>query len=262
MTMKQLTIFALVLFIFASVQAQEQSPKTLKKQGYQAYKAQNYKEALKLWEKAINMFENDTVPGVDTALYYNTGILAYKSKNYNIASDKFESSAKLGFKPQKCYKYRHHALKKLLEQEKSDDLEEAKMDSVKATYRDSMITNLQRAIDKFPDNDQFKEDLSTQYYKDGVKPYNKATTIIKEAESYREDKPEKFEKELEKAKEKFKEALEPMKKAHKLTPRDKGPMQALTVIYTNLGKKDKAKKIDQKINALEQKEAQNQQEEG
>ena len=84
--MKRLTIIALLIFSASIIFAQEEKDANhYINKGNEAYKAKDYATAFESFKTAVTIKEAENI--VDTSLIYNTGYCAYKTKNYEEASN-------------------------------------------------------------------------------------------------------------------------------------------------------------------------------
>lgn len=225
--MKRLFIFLLAAGIGFSAAAQE-TAKDYKRAAQDAFKAQDFKTALTNYEKAIELQEADNI--VDTALYFNTAVSALKGENYESGAKYFKKCTDLQYKALTCYKQLGRC------QQQTGDY-------------DNMKTDMEQAVNLYPDDATCKQFLSSAYLFNARKKCDEGSIIIKAAEPLKSDV-EKYNAEIAKAKATFKEALPDAEKAYQLNPSSKPAATALLAIYTNLDMKSKAAEMKTKVAAM------------
>lgn len=219
--MKRLIFFAVALTISASVYAQDDQKEdvtTLKSQANEFIKVQDYKSALPLFTKIIDLQEANGI--TDTAYYFKAAVSAQKSGDNELVAKYFGKCVELNLKKETAYQYMGVALQN---SEKFDELK----------------TAMQAGLQEYPNNVTIKKLLAVAYVQDGKAEYEEAAAMIKAAEPLKSDV-EKYNAEIVKAKDVMKEALPEMEKAYELDPANTAAKQVLISIYTNLGMSAKA----------------------
>jgi len=196
---------ALVLFLvlgFVTLYAQESVK--LQNAGNDALKAKDYAGALSNYEKAMAVW--GTAP-VDSVMFYNCGICGIQVKDYDKAIKYFDLAAKHNYKaPDALLKV---AL--LYKMQKNND---------------AYLKTINDGIAKYPDNANFKGELSKTYLMEGVNRYNKGNTLLKaavdkiNAKKYKDAKDPGYIAEVAAAKTEFAEAIPSFDKAIELNPAD------------------------------------------
>lgn len=226
--MRNLTLVVAVLLLgFTSIVAQDKTASDYVKEGAEAYKQKDYASGLESFEAAIRI--NEANNEVDTNLFYNAAICAYKTKKFDKAAQYFGRSADYQFKVCKSLLYRANALKK-------------------ANKFDAMEETLEKGVASCPNNkDKFEGMLAKHYLKQGLKYYNQGAKKQEAATGYMESDRDKYDQELDKAKTLFKKAQPYLEKAHKIDPSEKAAIQALVGVYESLGMQEKAQEMKAKL---------------
>mgnify|MGYP006430124605 CR=1 FL=1 len=226
--MKRLAVLLLVT-VFAGAAFAQDEQKTIaqyKKEGSQAYKAKDFSGAYNAFLNAIELGKQKGE--LDTSLYYNAAVSAYKSRQVEKSIGYFGKSAKYGIHPKRSYLLKYQLEKKL-------DRDAAADSTIKHAYED------------FPENSK----IAYYYnYGHGIDLYKKGADRIKQVSDLKNSKKEadinKYNSEVDKAHETFREALPFLEKAYENKPTKK-VAQILSNIYNNLGMKDKAEKMQAKL---------------
>lgn len=198
--MRNLFIALILLAGFSSVYAQDKSAKDFKIEGADAYKAKDYQKGLDAFEKSIQLYEADGK--IDTSLYFNAAICAFKVENFEKAISFFNRSSELGYKGCKSELYKANAQGKL---EKNDD----------------MVATCENAIPKCPKyKTEFSDMIFQHYLKSGLEIFNGAAKMQADATPMAQSDPDVYKAEMEKVGEKFKESLPFLEKAHAIKADD------------------------------------------
>jgi tetratricopeptide (TPR) repeat protein len=212
----------LAVFIggFMLANAQEKTAKDYKIEGVDAYKAKDYKKAFSSFDKAISLYEAEGK--TDTSLYFNAGLCALLSDDFNKSIPFFDSSVKFNYKTCKALLYKATALKKL---ERYSDMEEVCTSSVANCTENASDFN----------------DLLFQYYlASGLDIFNAAAKKQAEVTPLAKTDAEKYLAEMEKVKAEFTNSLPMLEKANKINPANDDCKKALKQAYELLEMKDKA----------------------
>lgn len=223
-------IKALVVLLSIALTMNAQTAKELKKSGTEAYETKNYPKAFIDYSKAISEFEKAGT--IDTALYYNTTYIGYKSKNYEKLIPYAEKTIKLGYKKANIAYY---ILAKAYKETGNND---------------KYIETLKKGHEAFPNDKRINKTIAIAYINEGLAPYDAGAKIVAAAEKFRTSDVDKYKAEIKKANEKFEESKNIFEKAYKIAPKNKQLLKALKAAYESLNQKDKALKIKKELEAL------------
>lgn len=209
--------------------AQDKDANTLKNEGNEFYRNNDFKGAFQSYKQALDLIANDTI---DNALIYNTGYCAFKAKMYNDAEPFFIKAAEAGYKEQMPYVFLAQIYLK------NKDLD--KMEGV-----------VNKGLEKYNDDKNLRKLASTCYLRKGLVYYNDGNEIKSAANNsgMNETDPEAFKAEYAKANVEFEKALPYMEKAFEFDPNSKNAVKALQNIYTNLDMADKAAALQGAVDA-------------
>lgn len=268
-----------------SDQALERIWGTYLNQGAEAYQAQNYDEAIKQFEKAMELKPEDT-----TAFLY-AGVAAQQSQQFDKAMEYYTKLTSLGYDEMDIYnsmiyiarakqedneraleivreaKEKHPENKDLMKEEINLLIITEQVDEAKEKLTEAIATepdnanlyyNLAFLYDQVDEEENAIENYKKAVEKDpdyfeanfnlGVLYYNKAAEILKEANNMDLKTYQKEGAAIEaKAKEAFKEALPYFEKAYELEPGDVTVMQSLQTVYSQLKMNEKLTEISQKL---------------
>lgn len=197
-------LFLVVAFCFGIVAAFAQDQKSaidFKNEGNDALRAQNYPQALNLYEQALSKWGDEPK---DTAMVYNMGYCAYKTKAFDKAVKYFDEAISLGYKKDVAMLYKANTYKMLKDE-------------------DSYVKTLEEALADQPDNKTVKEQLAIVYLKQANVFYVNGAKILKAAAAdvaaakYKTTDPQYKEAES-KAGDEFKKALPILEKALNFDP--------------------------------------------
>ncbi len=223
-------ILTLTLFIglTLSTLAQEKDAVTYNNEGNEFVRNKDYKSAYQAYIKAIELYKAEGK--TDTALVYNTGYCAYKSKKYDDALPYLKQAADFGYKGAKPYIYL------------------AQIQSKKKDY-DGMEEYLLKGLEKYPKDKNLNKLMGSMYLKKGLVFFKQGNKIKKAANDSGLNKtdPDKFKAEYAKADEQFKKALPFFEKSRKYSPKNKSTLKALKNVYTSLNMTDKAAEVEKAL---------------
>lgn len=226
--MKRLVVLSFLTILAGAVFAQQeqQNASFYKKQGSEAFKAKDFSGAYNAFVKAIELGKQNG--NLDTTLYYNTAVAAYRSRNIEESVNYFGKCTEFGVHPERAYLFKYQLEKKLEKKAQAD-------------------STLKKAYQEFPDNNK----IAYYYnYDHGVKLYRKGADRIKQVSDLKDSEKEKdikkYNKEVDKANETFSEALSYLEKAYE-TKATKKVAKILSNVYSNLGMKDKAQEMQAKL---------------
>jgi tetratricopeptide (TPR) repeat protein len=219
--MKKLFITIVFLCgISLTIFAQEKTAKDLKVEALEAFKAKDYQKGFDGFSQAIKMYESEGK--IDTSLYFNAGVCAFKVEQYDKCIPYFDRSMELGYKTCIALLYKANALKKL---EKNTELEQV--------CNQGMSTCKENA-------DKFKDLLFQYYLMSGLDIFNKAAKMQADVTPLATSDAEKYKAEMVKVKAEFTKSLPMLEKAHEIIPTDENCKKALKQAYELLEMKDKA----------------------
>jgi tetratricopeptide (TPR) repeat protein len=203
--------------------AQEKSANDYKLEAAEAYKANDFAKALTGFEKAIELYNQQEK--IDTTLYYNAALSAFKLSQWDKAVSYFDHSIRLDYRTCNAYLYKGNALKK-------------------AEKFDQMEATLNEARGKCPDmKDKYNDILFNYYLKNGLDFYNKGSKIQSSANGLAKTDQNKYQAEIDKAKTEYRKALPHLEKAYSINPIDKNVTTALKASYEILEMKDQAARL-------------------
>lgn len=204
---RTLAVILGIILIGGNLFAQDKTARDYKIEGAEAYSAKDYAKALEAFENAIALYEKSGE--IDTALYFNAGVCAYKVDNYEKAESLFETSVNLVYKPCKAMLFRTNSLRKL---ERYDEMEKV---------ADKGVASCPKSADKFNDI------LFGYYMKEGLELYNDAAKVQADAVTYIESDNEKYKQKMARAKEGYQQAMPYLKKANNLDPANQSVSKAM-----------------------------------
>ncbi|MBN3034838.1 MAG: hypothetical protein JW861_04575 [Bacteroidales bacterium] len=199
---------------------QEKSANDYKKEAAEAYQVKDFQKGLEAFENAIRITESEG--NLDTTLYYNAGICAYKTEDFSKASAYFARSVELGYKTCNALLFRANSLKK------TEQYEE--MESVCNEGISSCSNN----------KEKFNDILFGYYMKAGLDIFNNGARIQSAATGFQQSDAAKYDSEMERAKKEFSASLPYLQKAQNIDPSDANVLKALKSAYEILGMTDKA----------------------
>ncbi|TAJ11348.1 tetratricopeptide repeat protein [Marinilabiliaceae bacterium JC017] len=216
--MKYLATLSFLLIFFTGVTfAQDKTAAELKNEGNEALRSKNYKQALTLYEQAIDVWAEGEE--MDAAMIYNTANCARKLKNFDKALKYYTQSKELNYKSDISTYYIAYSLKN---QDKEEEMEKV----------------LMKGLEEFPTSKyikHMKKMLVTYYLKLGSEPYNAAGQILGTAATA---DPSQYDAITAKANAKFEEAKPFFAKALEVDPTNENAKQSLAEINDRLsGKK-------------------------
>ncbi len=230
--MKNVLLIIAVLLSISPAFAQEKTAKECVKEGKDAYKAKDYNTAYTAFNEALTI--NSKANIVDTALFYNTGYCAYKSKKYAEAGKLMEKAIELNYKKEKAYLFAANSFKKA----KNDE---------------SLEATLNAGLNEFPNNKKLMKIQASFLYKKGLLLYNKASTQSQSVAALAESNPEQYKKEKAKFEKIYHEALPVLERAYDLNSKMKNLPEALIAVYEALDMTEKAEKMKKALEAKKTK---------
>jgi tetratricopeptide (TPR) repeat protein len=196
---------ALILFLclgFVTLFAQESIK--LQNAGNDALNAKDYATALANYEKAMAVW--GTAPQ-DSVMFYNCGYCAIQVKDYdkaikyyNLAASHNYKAADASFKVALIYKFQKN--------------------------NEAYLKAINEGVAKYPENANFKGELSKNFLLEGVAHYNAGNGLLKgaidkiNAKKFKDANDPGYKAEIAKAKKEFADAIPPMDKAIELNPAD------------------------------------------
>lgn len=202
MFMKKVALVLLVSFCFGTLFAQESVK--LQNAGNDALNAKDYATALSNYEKAMAVW--GTAP-VDSVMFYNCGYCAIQVKDYdkaikyyNLAAAHNYKAADASFKVAVLYKFQKN--------------------------NEAYLKAINEGVAKYPDNANFKGELSKNFLLEGVGHYNAGNGLLKaaidrvNAKKYKDANDPGYKAEIAKAKQEFSDAIPSFDKAIELNPAD------------------------------------------
>jgi tetratricopeptide (TPR) repeat protein len=202
MFMKKVALFLFVALISGTLFAQESVK--LQNAGNDALNAKDYAGALGNYEKAIAVW--GTAP-VDSVMFYNCGYCAIQVKDYekaikyyNLAATHNYKAADALFKVVQIYKFQKNT--------------------------EAYLKAVNEGIAKFPENANFKVELSKTHFMEGVSRYNAGNGLLKgavdkiNAKKYKDANDPGYKAEIAKAKKEFSDAVPSFDKTIELNPAD------------------------------------------
>ncbi|MBN1337844.1 MAG: hypothetical protein JXA03_00895 [Bacteroidales bacterium] len=206
--MNKIVTGVFVLFILTlSGWSQDKTARDYKIEAAEAYNAKDYVKGLEAFEKAIVLYED--AGEIDTSLYFNAAVCAYKSDDYEKAVSYFTTSLNMGYKSCSAMLFKANSLRKL---EKYDEMEEI-CNQGTATCKGSA--------------DKFNEILLNYYRKEGLEIYNNAAKVQAAATPLIQSDKAKYDSEMEKVKTEFRRALIWLNKAKNIDPADQSVNDAI-----------------------------------
>lgn len=164
--MKKMILFAVLALAVVAVQAQQDSAKFYTNQGNLAVNEARFADAVSSYDKAF--VHHATAGTVDTALYFNYGIAAFKGNMFEKAGDAFSKCIELKYKAETAHTY---AVNSYFKASKEGTLSDA------AKYEKS----LDAALAADPASDKFKKlksqlviDRAVAFEKEGADKYRAA----------------------------------------------------------------------------------------
>lgn len=224
--MRSIFFIIAALIAFSPVFAQdEKTADDFIQEGKVAYEANDYSAAYDAFYQAIVLKKTNNE--IDTALYYNTGYCAYKSRKYAEAGKLFDRAIKLDYKKDKAYLFAANSFKKAGNSEELDRI-------------------LVAGLAEFPDNEKLIKLQSFEVYKKGLQFYNEASKHSQAAANVVESDPERFKVEKAESEKYYKDAMPYLEKAYKLDPTLDNLTDALIGTYEGLGMQEKADEMRKK----------------
>jgi tetratricopeptide (TPR) repeat protein len=219
--MKKFFLFTLVLLGGVVVaNAQDKTAKEYKIEAADAYKAKDFKKGLSSFEQAIALYEAEGK--TDTTLYFNAGVCALKTEDFEKSIKLFDRSMALNYKGCKSMLYKATALK-----------------SLKRFTEMEIVCN--EGIKSCSENVTDFNDLLFQYYlASGLDIFNAAAKKQAEVTPLAKTDAEKYKAEMVKVKADFTNSLPMLEKANKINPTNEDCKKALKQAYELLEMKDKA----------------------
>lgn len=205
--MKILTGIIVLSVLTISTWAQEKTGRDYKIEAADAYNAKDYETGLAAFENAIAWYEESGE--LDTSLYFNAGVCAYKIDDYDKAASYFSTSVNMGYKTCSAMLFKANSLRKL---EKYDEMEEICNEGTASCKKSA---------------DKFNEILLNYYRKEGLEIYNNAAKVQAAATPLIESDKAKYDAEMDKVKSEFKRALNWLNKAKAIDATDQSVNDAI-----------------------------------
>ena len=186
--MKRIALLLLMSLCFVSLFAQESIK--LQNAGNDAIKAKDYAKALESYEKAMAVW--GAAPQ-DSVMFYNCGICAIQVKDYEKAIKYFNLAAAHNFKP-------------------ADALFKVALIYKFQKNNDAYLKAINDGVAKYPENPNFKGELSKNYLLEAVAHYNGGNGLLKAAidkitsKKYKDANDPGYKAEIAKAKKEFSDA--------------------------------------------------------
>ena len=263
-------------------------------QGSQRFEAKDFKGALESFEKQIGITESDKYAGaIDTGMYYNAGLAASNSGNYEAAIKHFEKCTEMKYLGITPYYQIYEAYLNLGDTTKAESI----LTSLPSVFPDDKTITLQ-LIDLYIKSNKHDEAMKyikvaketdpnnySLYFAAGIMylNQNKYDEAITELEKSIELNPDVFDTQyglgaayinkaadmfikaneimdvkkysdaVDEANAVYAKALPHMEKAHEINPEDVYAMRSLSELYYRLKQTDKYEQIRTKLNAAENK---------
>jgi tetratricopeptide (TPR) repeat protein len=200
--MKKVALILFVALISGTLFAQESVK--LQNAGNDALKAKDYAGALGNYEKAMAIW--GAAP-VDSVMFYNCGYCAIQVKDYEKAIKYYNLAATHNYKV-------------------ADSMLKIALIYKFQKNNDAYLKVINEGIAKFPDNANFKVELSKTHFMEGVGHYNAGNGLLKaavdkiNAKKYKDANDPGYKAEIVKAKKEFSDAVPSFDKAIELNPAD------------------------------------------
>jgi len=200
--MKRIAVLLFLCVGFVTLFAQESVK--LQNAGNDALKAKDYATALGNYEKAMAVW--GTAPK-DSVMFYNCGICAIQVKDYEKAIKYFGLAETHNFKP-------------------ADALFKIALIYKFQKNNEAYLKTINEGAAKYPDNANFKGEISKNFLMEGVSHYNSGNALLKGAidkitsKKFKDAKDPGYIAEIAKAKKEFSDAIPSFDKAIELNPAD------------------------------------------
>jgi len=195
--MKKIVSGCVVLCVFSVAgYTQEMSARDYKLEAAAALEAKDYAKGLEAFENAIFLYED--AGELDTSLYFNAGVCAYRVDDFEKAMEYFTTSIQMDYRICNALLYKANSLNKL---ERFEEMEDICNQGIAACSGASS---------------KFNTILFNYYRKQGLEIYNNAARIQAAGASYIESDKARYDSEMEKARAEFEQALVWLNKAKKI----------------------------------------------
>jgi tetratricopeptide (TPR) repeat protein len=161
--MKYLVVVGMLLLSLGSFAQDESNHIELKNQGNEALRANNFKQALELYESALTNWPEDEE--MDAMMVFNMATCARRTDDFEKSFEYYSKSAELGYRADFSTYYVAAALNNLNREEEMEVILLKALDSYRSS---SVVAHMKRM-------------LTTYYLKQGAEPYNRASQILASA---------------------------------------------------------------------------------